>query len=91
MTRTIVLEAEKLKTRSLMMEYMDEVLDLPSGSVLNQDTLHDYLIEDTTETVMILTQPNAQSVTSSKYGYRTLMTIADAAEINPHLHLRFEK
>lgn len=87
--REIVLDADRLLNKGDMGEYMSEVFPFPEYFGKNLDALHDLLSEVEEDTDIILTKDNVRQICASRYAYKVLRVMSDAAEENPHLRILF--
>lgn len=89
MSKTVILDANRIMDRESMAIYMREIFVLPSHFGKNLDALHDVLSEVTEDTVFVLTRKNVDHICKEKYAYKVLMVLGRAADENPHLKIRF--
>ena len=90
--RCYELNPERMKTRSDMHEYMDELFGFQEElDAVNLDALNDSLSEITEETDLILTPSSIRKICESDYAYALLLVLGRAAEENPYIHVHFRK
>lgn len=85
----VYLDAERLKDKASMAEYMKEALNLPEWFGGNLDALYDCLTEIDYEVTFILIEEEVKLFTRLPYAYRTLIVISNAIEENPFLKIIF--
>jgi ribonuclease inhibitor len=89
MRKKIYLDADRLKNRKDMHDYLEKAFDFPFWFGYNLDALYDCLSEVKEDTDIILDQANATKICQDPYAYRVLLTLSDGIEENPHLRILF--
>jgi RNAse (barnase) inhibitor barstar len=87
--REIILDADRLLNKGDMGEYMSEVFPFPEYFGKNLSALRDLLSEVNEDTDIILTRDNVRQICASRYAYKVMLVLSDAAEENPHLRILF--
>ena len=87
--REIELDANRILSKPDMGEYMSEIFSFPEYFGKNLDALYDLLSEVDEDTDIILTRQTVRQICASRYAYKVLLTLSDAAEENPHLRILF--
>jgi RNAse (barnase) inhibitor barstar len=91
MSKTVILDANRILDRESMAIYMKETFDFPAHFGKNLDALNDMLSEVSEDTVFVLTRKNVDQICKEKYAYKVLMVLGRAADENPHLRIRFSE
>ncbi len=86
--RVIDLDIEKMKTRSALHKYLQNILALPDHYGKNLDALYDCLSEIAEETELVVPISVAENNRLGDYGSRFLLVLHDAAESNKFLHIK---
>lgn len=89
MTKTVYLDASRIKDRLSMSIYMKEIFSLPSYFGNNLDALHDALAEVKDDVDLNLSHDCIQDITSSKYAFKVLLVLGRCSDENPHISIHF--
>ncbi len=89
--KKIIIEPERLNDRKSTHRYVREILDVPEYYGNNLDALNDILSETEEDVRFILTTDCVRYMCDHDYAYRVLMVLGRAADVNPHIHISFQK